>query len=613
MTLKSIAHEQAKEVHMKTQKTSITKKLILGVSLTLIASLLIISLIDYAIASYEINRSNHILLKNAIETSLYEIKKDYSYATSEEAWMTEEDAKKAALATINEFMTGVSDTAAADTDATSSATVDTESMEPVLSLGKNGYFFVTDSKGDIVFHPFLKDNLYNLKAQDGRLIIQDLITLAKNDGGELKYSLNSDNSTVSESRTVYTKYFPQWDWVVTAVIYDSDLLRGPDRIFKINLVALGVILIVSISIIVLIARRITAPIKSIAKSLHLVSEGDLTVNKIHVKSNDETKLLGDSVNLLIDKFHGIATSLNQSSNSLSNFSSELKASYDAATEASSAIAASIVQIASSSDEQVKDIYEGVTEMNVLGDHIKETANESITARSSAEKTLALKESGIASVGALKEVSLENQQTSLQLEASIAAMNKQAQDIGTIVTVIAQIAGQTNLLALNASIEAARVGEEGKGFAVVASEIRKLANETASAVENISKMVTEVQEQSENAESFVKISAISAAKISDNVVQTETAFYSIAEELKNLVCDINSIAEYNSAIDQKKDTLSLLLHELSKQTEEVSSSIEEITSSSEQHNLVMKNIADSVTLLHDMTENLNSMIGVFKVK
>ncbi|WP_033168441.1 methyl-accepting chemotaxis protein [Clostridium sp. KNHs205] len=597
---------------MKTQKTSITKKLILGVSLTLIASLLIISLIDYAIASYEINRSNHILLKNAIETSLYEIKKDYSYATSEDAWMTEEAAKKAALQTINEFMTGVSETAASDTDGTSSATVDTESLEPVLSLGKNGYFFITDTKGDIVFHPFLKDNLYNLKSQDGRLIIQELITLARNGGGELKYSLDSENSTVSESRTVYTKYFPQWDWVVTAVIYDSDLLRGPDRIFQSNLAALAVILIVSISIIVLIARRITAPIKSIANSLHLVSEGDLTVSKIYVKSNDETKLLGDSVNLLIDKFHGIATSLNQSSNSLSSFSSELKASYDAATEASSAIAASIVQIASSSDEQVKDIYEGVTEMNVLGEHIKETANESKTARNSAEKTLALKESGIASVGALKEISLENQQTSLQLEAAIAAMNKQAQDIGTIVTVIAQIAGQTNLLALNASIEAARVGEEGKGFAVVASEIRKLANETALAVENISKMVTEVQEQSANAESFVKISAVSAARISDNVDQTETAFYSIAEELKNLVCDINSIAEYNSAIDQKKDTLSLLLHELSKQTEEVSSSIEEITSSSEQHNFVMKNIADSVTLLHDMTENLNSMIGVFKV-
>ncbi|WOO35313.1 methyl-accepting chemotaxis protein [Anaerocolumna sp. AGMB13020] len=597
---------------MKAQKTSITKKLILGVSLTLIASLLIISLIDYAIASYEINRSNHILLKNAIETSLYEIKKDYTYATSDDAWMTEEEAKKAALLTINEFMTGVATANTSDTDGTSSATVDTESMEPILSLGKNGYFFITNSKGDVVFHPFLKDNQYNLKSQDGRLIIQELITLAKNGGGELKYSLDSESSSVSESRTVYAKYFPQWDWVVTAVIYDSDLLRGPDRIFQSNLVALAVILLVSISIIVLIARRITAPIKSIAKSLHLVSEGDLTVSKIHVKSNDETKLLGDSVNLLIDKFHGIATSLNQSSNSLSNFSAELKASYDAATEASSAIAASIVQIASSSDEQVKDIYEGVMEMNVLGEHIRETANESKTARSSAEKTLSLKESGIASVGALKEVSLENQQTSLQLEAAIAAMNKQAQDIGTIVTVIAQIAGQTNLLALNASIEAARVGEEGKGFAVVASEIRKLANETASAVENISKMVTEVQEQSENAESFVKISAISAAKISDNVEQTETAFYSIAEELKNLVCDINSIAEYNSAIDQKKETLSLLLQELSKQTEEVSSSIEEITSSSEQHNLVMKNVADSVTLLHDMTENLNSMIGIFKV-
>ncbi len=591
-------------------KMNITRKLILGVAVTLVLSLFVISVIDYVIANYEINRSNQILLKNTIESSLYEINKNYNYAASQEAWMTEEEAKAASLNTISEFMTGSPITTA---DATSSATVNTTDMEPVMSLGNNGYFFITNSQGDIIFHPFLDGNIYDLKSADGRLIIQEMIQLAKAGGGEMTYALSSESSNVPESKTVYTKYFPQWDWVVTAVIYNSDLLRGPDIIFRSNLIALGGILLISMSVIVLIARRITSPIKVIAESLHRISEGDLTVNKIKVKAYDETRLLGDSVNLLLDRFRSIAAALNESSDSLSNYSSELKAIYDTAAEASSAIAASIAQIAATSDEQVKDIYSGVTEMKQLGEHIRESADESESARNSAEKTMALKEVGLASVTALKEVNIENQLNSNQLETAISAMNNHAQEIGTIVTVIAQISEQTNLLALNASIEAARVGEQGKGFAVVAGEIRKLANETAAAVEHISNMINEVQTQSETAANIVEKNVLSAAKMNDTVIHTEEAFGSIAEELKDLVYDINRIAEYNSSINQKKDTLSELLKELSEQTEEVTSSIEEINSSTDQHNQVIQNISDSVAMLHDMSEKLKNLIAVFKLE
>ena len=600
--------------NMKTFKMNITKKLIYGVSLTLIVSLLIISFIDYAISRHEINRSNDILLKNAIETSLYEIKKNYSYTSGDTAWMNEEQAKQAALDTINEFITGIAggENTKSDTDATSSATVNTNSMNPVISLGNNGYYFLTDSKGNILYHPFLKDNIYDLKSTDGRNIIQDIIKTAQNGGGRLHYALASESSSVSESRTVYTEYFPEWDWVVTAVIYDSDLLRGPSRILYTNLASLAVILVLSLSVIVLIARRITSPIIKITKSLQRVSEGDLTVDKIHVKSKDETRLLGDSVNLLIDRFHSMVKSITVSSSNLSSFSSELKSSYNLAAEANAAITASITQIASAGDDQVKDIYEGVTEMNALGEHIIETANKSENARLTADQTLELKDNGLLSVGALKEATLENNEASKQLETVIETMNKQAQEIGSIVTVIAQIAEQTNLLALNASIEAARVGEQGKGFAVVAGEIRSLANETADAVDNISRMVFEVQKQSETAEAFVKKNALSAENINTTVSQTETAFQLIAEELRKLVTDINHIAEYNHSINNKKDTLSVLLKELSKQTEEVSSSIEEITSSSEQHTQVMKSISESITMLHDMAESLNGMVSAFTV-
>lgn len=598
---------------MKTYKMNITKKLILGVSSILILSLLIISSIDYAISLHEINRSNDIILKNSIETSMYEIKKNYSYAKGDAALMNEEQAKQASLSTINEFVTGVAtDADNSDTDGTSSATLKAGGGASVISLGNNGYFFITDSKGNIVYHPFLKDNIYNLKSKDGRNIIQDVIKLAQSGGGSLHYSLTNKDSSVSESRTVYTEYFPEWDWVVTAVIYDSDLLRGPSRILYTNAISLGIILVISLSIIVIFARRITSPIIKIAASLGRVSEGDLTVDKIYVKTNDETKLLSESVNHLIDRFHDMVMSITQSVGSLSSFAAELRSSYNLAAEANSAITASIGQIASASDVQVKEIYNGVSEMDALGDHIHQTADRSRNALSTADQTLLLKDSGLASVNALKAASLENNESSRELETVIGSMNRQAQEIGTIVTVIAQIAEQTNLLALNASIEAARVGEQGKGFAVVASEIRSLATGTAEAVDNISKMVFEVQHLSENAESYVKKNALSAENISNTVSHTENAFHQIAEELQKLGSDIKYIASSNNLINQKKDSMAALLKDFSKETEEVSSSIEEITSSSDQHTQVMENISDSVAMLHDMSESLAKMVSVFTV-
>ncbi|BCK00962.1 methyl-accepting chemotaxis protein [Anaerocolumna chitinilytica] len=598
---------------MKTYKMNITKKLILGVSSILILSLLVISVIDYAISLHEIDRSNDIILKNSIETSMYEIKKNYSYAKGDAALMNEEQAKQASLSTINEFVTGVAaDADNSDTDGTSSATLKAGGESSVISLGNNGYFFITDSKGNIVYHPFLKDNIYNLKSKDGRNIIQDVIKLAQSGGGSLHYSLTNKDSSVSESRTVYTEYFPEWDWVVTAVIYDSDLLRGPSRILYTNAISLGIILVISLSIIVIFARRITSPIIKIAASLGRVSEGDLTVDKIYVKANDETKLLSESVNHLIDRFHDMVMSITQSVGSLSSFAAELRSSYNLAAEANSAITASIGQIASASDVQVKEIYNGVSEMDALGDHIHQTADRSRNALSTADQTLLLKDSGLASVNALKAASLENNESSRELETVIGSMNRQAQEIGTIVTVIAQIAEQTNLLALNASIEAARVGEQGKGFAVVASEIRSLATGTAEAVDNISKMVFEVQHLSENAESYVKKNALSAENISNTVSHTENAFHQIAEELQKLGSDIKYIASSNNLINQKKDSMAALLKDFSKETEEVSSSIEEITSSSDQHTQVMENISDSVAMLHDMSESLAKMVSVFTV-
>lgn len=372
------------------------------------------------------------------------------------------------------------------------------------------------------------------------------------------------------------------------------------------------ILIISLTIIILLARKITSPIILISSQLQKVSKGDLTVEQIKVKSNDETKILADSVNLLVERFKKIAIALGESSGQLTEFSFKLKKSYDTATQASLAIAESSHQIALASDSQVGEIYEGVARMDSLSEKIKETAKESNIARNVAEEILVLKDTGLSSVEELRIVSNENSQASKQLEDTINNMSEQVHNIGEIVTIIAQIADQTNLLALNASIEAARVGEEGKDFAVVAGEIRNLATETAGAVEKINGMVVEIQKQSSHVENYVKISGNNASRIDETVNDTQTAFQKISDKLKSLDEKITNIVIYNTSIDEKKDSLFELLKELSKLTEEVSSSIEEVTSSSEQHNSVMNQITDSIKLLHNMAEELDEMISMFVV-
>ena len=102
--------------------------------------------------------------------------------------------------------------------------------------------------------------------------------------------------------------------------------------------------------------------------------------------------------------------------------------------------------------------------------------------------------------------------------SISALSEAAEKIGSVVDMIAKIAGQTNLLALNATIEAARAGEMGKGFAVVALEIKSLAAQTAKATDDIAQQITQVQEATREfigeitstGETITQISAIAEA-------------------------------------------------------------------------------------------------------
>ena len=596
---------------------SISKKIFFMLSIIIITSLVGVSAVNYYISKREISNSNQIILSNAIESTMVEINRNYNYTLETSKWMTEEDAKVASLASIGDltggFIDGISGATTEDIDAQSSATQNSAYADHSINLGESGYFFIVDSKGNIVSHPFISDNIYNLKSYDDRYVVQELIDIAKSGGGTLNYALKEDVSIITDSKTVYSQYFPHWDWVVSAVIYDNELARGSNIILFYNLIAIVAVLTIALFMTIIFTHKIIKPIKTISVALTGISKGDLTVEKIHIKTKDEMMLLGSSVNTLVDSLNRVIKTIILSSDKLNKYVIKLNESSSFVSEATSEVANAISQMAIQSDEQFRDTASSVESVTLLGENIKETADASVKIGYVVEKNVELKELGLSSVQDLKDATMENNENTSIIENLIHKINNHSNDIGEITSMITSIAKQTNLLALNASIEASRAGEQGMGFAVVAEEIRMLANETTLAVNDIRIKIEQMQEQSIEAVNFVSKNREGVDRINGSVNKTGEIIGKISDGLQALIEDIKVIVEHNKMINNKKDEILEMLGNVSDAAQDNSAAIEEISATAEEQSVTMVEINENITQLNDMANDLDGLINEFKVR
>jgi methyl-accepting chemotaxis protein len=177
---------------------------------------------------------------------------------------------------------------------------------------------------------------------------------------------------------------------------------------------------------------------------------------------------------------------------------------------------------------------------------------------------------------------------------IRELGASSQKISEIVNVIKEIADQTNLLALNAAIEAARAGEQGRGFAVVADEVRKLAERTAKSTQEITSMITEIQNGASNAVASMEEGTL---RVTDGVEKARRAGSSMAQIKEGTEQVVSTVADITAALREQSTAVGSVAKEvdlIASMVHDNTASVDDLAKTSNRLNVLADELKESIS-------------------
>jgi methyl-accepting chemotaxis protein len=391
-----------------------------------------------------------------------------------------------------------------------------------------------------------------------------------------------------------------------------------DILVRTNMIANVVTLLSFISTVLvfmvgwIVCTKVVHPLQKVSASLVNLADKDLTVEEMTTKQNDEIGDLITAYNDLRGSLRDIMGSLSDASDNLDENSTLMADHSDTILQNVTEMTEAINNITVGAGTQATDIESSMTEIDGLKDIAKQNA---VTSEKLSEASAQISEAskhGNKVLDGLYAVTKESEEAFSEIFTSIDKIRNSTGKIAEASNMIESIASQTNLLSLNASIEAARAGEMGKGFAVVADEIRKLSDESTESVNEINRMLEELQENVEFAGNQSQSVKEAVEKQVRGVEETRDSYKDIADNLTTINEEIDNLSHVSKSMTSSCESVGASMESLASSAEENAASTEETNASIEEVLSMMEQINQGAKDLKNRSDDLESIVKSYQL-
>ena len=394
----------------------------------------------------------------------------------------------------------------------------------------------------------------------------------------------------------------------TEMAHSEEIFSGVQTITVISLL---IVVILSIVTLVLLLKNIKSSVDTILDGARHIAGGDLR-SKIMLDGDDEFAHIAHQFNTMVESMQKMIRKIKTTATEVAGSSEELTANANQSAQVTQNVAQSITEVAEAAEKQMTIVTKSSETIDDFQHGLEDVIVNQRRAREQTQATAEKAAQGNAfvqtTVEQMNSIALTVQQTG----EIVSKLGERSKEIGNIVEIISNISGQTNLLALNAAIEAARAGEHGRGFAVVAEEVRKLAEESQNASQQIAELIRSIQEETDRAVSSMEEGRREAEKGKENVTATGESF----SEILHMVEDVKTASlAVSKRVLELRDNMGAIIEGMGAvdaSAKGIGSESQNVSAATEEQAAGMEEIASSSRSLANMATDLQSETDKFKV-